>query len=180
MTPESVPHCRMNSSSRHIENFKPAAAFVLLRMRGDGAVPQRNEYASVVCVSPVASSRRAGIVFSGHRRRIGLSGFSKISPQHQASRVGALCPSIFGVSPLPARRAAVALECRRRANAGRRLRQYQRQYRIKHGFRRDGPVGRFGSSNIVSEARRYLGGNPTGRASLWCARFMNMVLQRTG
>ena len=31
-----------------------------------------------------------------------------------------------------------------------------------------------GSSNIVAEARRYIGGNPTGRASLWCARFMNI------
>jgi uncharacterized protein (TIGR02594 family) len=38
----------------------------------------------------------------------------------------------------------------------------------------------FGASDIVAEARRYLGGNPTGRASLWCARFMNMVLQRSG
>ncbi len=37
-----------------------------------------------------------------------------------------------------------------------------------------------GSSDLVSEARRYLGGNPTSRASLWCARFMNMVLARTG
>ena len=37
--------------------------------------------------------------------------------------------------------------------------------------------GGFGSSNIVAEARRYIGGNPTGRGSLWCARFMNMVLQ---
>src|ERR1700729_502684 len=26
----------------------------------------------------------------------------------------------------------------------------------------------YGSSGIVSEARRYLGGNPTGRGSLWC------------
>jgi uncharacterized protein (TIGR02594 family) len=40
--------------------------------------------------------------------------------------------------------------------------------------------GGFGSSNLVTEARRYLGGNPTSRRSLWCARFMNMVLQRTG
>lgn len=41
--------------------------------------------------------------------------------------------------------------------------------------------GGLGSSNVVEEARRYLGGgNPTGRASLWCARFMNMVLARTG
>ena len=38
----------------------------------------------------------------------------------------------------------------------------------------------FGSSNVVAEARRYIGGNPTSRATLWCARFMNMVLQRTG
>jgi uncharacterized protein (TIGR02594 family) len=40
--------------------------------------------------------------------------------------------------------------------------------------------GGYGSSNVVAEARRYLGGNPTGRASLWCARFMNMVLQHSG
>ena len=38
----------------------------------------------------------------------------------------------------------------------------------------------FGSSNLVAEARRYIGGNPTGRGRLWCARFMNMVLQRSG
>ncbi len=38
-----------------------------------------------------------------------------------------------------------------------------------------------GNSNIIAEARRYLGGgNPTGRARLWCARFMNMVLERSG
>jgi uncharacterized protein (TIGR02594 family) len=37
-----------------------------------------------------------------------------------------------------------------------------------------------GSSGIVAEARRYLGGNPTSRSSLWCARFMNMVLQHSG
>jgi len=37
-----------------------------------------------------------------------------------------------------------------------------------------------GGSDLVSEARRYLGGNPTGRGSLWCARFMNLVLEHTG
>ncbi|MCP3463653.1 MULTISPECIES: TIGR02594 family protein [unclassified Bradyrhizobium] len=44
-----------------------------------------------------------------------------------------------------------------------------------------GMAGDFGGgSGLVSEARRYLGGNPTGRGSLWCARFMNMVLEHTG
>ncbi|MGJ4960458.1 TIGR02594 family protein [Bradyrhizobium sp. HKCCYLRH2015] len=38
-----------------------------------------------------------------------------------------------------------------------------------------------GGSSVVSAARSYIGsGNPTGRRSLWCARFMNMVLERTG
>lgn len=40
--------------------------------------------------------------------------------------------------------------------------------------------GGFGGSNVVAEARRYIGGNPTGRSRLWCARFMNFVLQRSG
>jgi len=40
--------------------------------------------------------------------------------------------------------------------------------------------GRFSSSAVVAEARRHLGGNPTGRGRLWCARFMNMVLERSG
>jgi uncharacterized protein (TIGR02594 family) len=38
----------------------------------------------------------------------------------------------------------------------------------------------FGDSSVVSEARRYLGTNPTGRGSLWCGAFMDMVLKRTG
>jgi uncharacterized protein (TIGR02594 family) len=42
-----------------------------------------------------------------------------------------------------------------------------------------GTSGGFGS-NVVAEARRYIGGNPTGRGSLWCARFMNMVLEHSG
>jgi uncharacterized protein (TIGR02594 family) len=48
------------------------------------------------------------------------------------------------------------------------------------GFGGTAASGGFGSSNVISEARRYLGGNPTGRGSLWCARFMNLVLQHTG
>jgi uncharacterized protein (TIGR02594 family) len=40
--------------------------------------------------------------------------------------------------------------------------------------------GGFRSSSLINEARRYLGGNPTARGSLWCARFLNMVLERTG
>jgi uncharacterized protein (TIGR02594 family) len=37
-----------------------------------------------------------------------------------------------------------------------------------------------GGSSLLAEARRHLGTNPTGRASLWCGHFMNMILKRTG
>ena len=40
--------------------------------------------------------------------------------------------------------------------------------------------GGFASNDLVAEARRYLGTNPTGRRSLWCGAFMDMVLRRTG
>jgi uncharacterized protein (TIGR02594 family) len=33
---------------------------------------------------------------------------------------------------------------------------------------------------LVSEARKYIGTNPTDRKRLWCATFMNMVLAKTG
>ena len=42
------------------------------------------------------------------------------------------------------------------------------------------PQDSFSSSGVVAEARRHIGGNPTGRGRLWCARFMNMVLERSG
>ncbi|MFI4960581.1 MAG: TIGR02594 family protein, partial [Hyphomicrobiales bacterium] len=36
------------------------------------------------------------------------------------------------------------------------------------------------SDALVSEARKYIGTNPTGRGSLWCGAFMDLVLKRTG
>ena len=38
----------------------------------------------------------------------------------------------------------------------------------------------FGGSGLVAQARRYIGTNPTGMGALWCARFMNMVLEKSG
>jgi len=38
----------------------------------------------------------------------------------------------------------------------------------------------FASDPLITEARRYIGTNPTGRGSLWCGAFMDMVLRRTG
>jgi uncharacterized protein (TIGR02594 family) len=43
-----------------------------------------------------------------------------------------------------------------------------------------GPATFGGGGSLVAEARRWIGGNPTGRSSLWCGNFMNFVLNRTG
>jgi uncharacterized protein (TIGR02594 family) len=62
-----------------------------------------------------------------------------------------------------------------------RLRQYANTQASVTPYEPGGGMAMTGnSSSLVMEARHYLGGNPTGRGSLWCARFMNMVLERTG
>ena len=38
----------------------------------------------------------------------------------------------------------------------------------------------FGWPALVREARKYMGTNPTARSRLWCATFMNMVLNNVG
>ncbi|MBV9348728.1 MAG: TIGR02594 family protein, partial [Pseudolabrys sp.] len=35
-------------------------------------------------------------------------------------------------------------------------------------------------NSLVENARRYMGGNPTGRGSAWCGAFLDMVLKQTG
>jgi len=42
------------------------------------------------------------------------------------------------------------------------------------------PSSTFFGSSLVAEARKYLGTNPTGRGSLWCGAFMDLILKRTG
>lgn len=40
--------------------------------------------------------------------------------------------------------------------------------------------GGFTTDSLVSEARSYMGTNPTGRGSQWCGAFLDMVLKKTG
>jgi uncharacterized protein (TIGR02594 family) len=40
--------------------------------------------------------------------------------------------------------------------------------------------GGFTSNSLVSEARSYMGTNPTGWARQWCGAFMDLILKKTG
>lgn len=120
----------------------------------------------------------------------------------------ALCSTAFAVSATPAS-ARSHQQMRRHAHTHSAGHHVRRHYALHH-FRRQARRSRWdagvahmrahglananaslasgdaslsagiGAPDVVSEARRYVGGNPTGRGSLWCARFTNMVLQRTG
>ena len=112
--------------------------------------------------------RGAGIVFGGNRR-LSHPGFGKVSPRH--ADVTLTCASrrpsprrtttrIVTTVIIAASR-AVALGARRGADAGARPCRRQCQHRLERGLRRHGRhVSGFGSSSVVAEARRYLGGNP--------------------
>jgi uncharacterized protein (TIGR02594 family) len=125
-------------------------------------------------------------------------GFAETNPSYMDSSPQMIAPGGFG-SP------TVAAEARtdRIGRRGARLRQVEHTSRWERGVAQmqarglanaNASVGpnatvtpaggamasSFTSSNVVAEARKFLGGNPTGRGSLWCARFANMVLQHSG
>jgi uncharacterized protein (TIGR02594 family) len=52
--------------------------------------------------------------------------------------------------------------------------------RGRHAAHAGDAFGGYSSDAVVSEARKYIGTNPTGRGSLWCGAFMDLVLKRTG
>lgn len=121
------------------------------------------------------------IVSRAFRRPVGLTAVALCSlaivavatpasarPHHGASRHVHAHYSRLHVSKHYGHRA------RRHVRRGRYAVDAMQPESVSQGF------GGFGGSDLVSEARRYIGGNPTGRSSLWCARFMNFVLQRSG
>jgi len=51
---------------------------------------------------------------------------------------------------------------------------------VKQGHHASDAFGGYTSNSLVAEARKYIGTNPTGRGSLWCGAFMDLVLKHTG
>jgi uncharacterized protein (TIGR02594 family) len=83
----------------------------------------------------------------------------------QAQNTGADHDDRFAIANQPAAGEATQSQSRRRVAA---------QAQANPAF------GGFTSNSLVSEARKYIGTNPTGRGSLWCGAFMDMVLKKTG
>jgi uncharacterized protein (TIGR02594 family) len=70
---------------------------------------------------------------------------------------------------------AVATEERGSRHSRRRMTAYQ----AAQSHSNSASAG-FTGNSLVEQARQYIGTNPTGRSSLWCGAFMDMVLKQTG
>lgn len=73
-----------------------------------------------------------------------------------------------------------AAQAKANANARNRATRDDRAPRLASVAMAHQPKPAFGWPVLVSEARKYMGTNPTDRKRLWCATFMNMVLAKTG
>ncbi|MCD0423873.1 TIGR02594 family protein [Rubrivivax sp. JA1024] len=138
------------------------------------AKPLHRHHAHASKYSHHAASRHA----HQHRRSHAWRRHGRIA-QQQAE----VAPSAFGFSghdPAMDVSAAMAQSQLQPATQKRSSRR-QRLAAQQQDFQSQSWNGGGAGSSLVEAARSYIGsGNPTGRRALWCARFMNMVLQRTG
>ena len=164
----SAPHGPMGSGG--VKRIEYEYGSVVLRFAGRFVLSRwrcvRRQWSRRVSGFGKVSPRRSGRhrIMRASRRRIvrrraSLSCIVAITGTSRAHRAGSAAWRRCRRAALPTPRPAVDRTPRRR-----------------HGRIRAASA----HPSIVAEARRYIGGNPTGRGSLWCARFMNMVLQRSG
>ena len=185
MTPESFPRRRIKSSSRHTAKRKrPPRSFVDERkgeLGGYRGSSMRQMFAFrrslrfialamcsasiVVLVTPASArphhgaGRHARAYHAGHHAK-------RHYTHHHHRHTKRLSRWERGVARMQAGGFA---DTKRKLFTGPKPRS---ECNPDAARRHDGASG-FDSSNVVAEARRHLGGNPTGRGSLWCARFTN-------
>lgn len=111
---------------------------------------------------------------SHHHRHLSANAVSSVTPaQTDVAERDTRYPSNAGVAAAAA--SADATVGRRQHGRGGQMPAFERaQSHSNSAF------GGFSNDALVSEARKYIGTNPTGRGSLWCGAFMDLVLKRTG
>jgi uncharacterized protein (TIGR02594 family) len=98
-------------------------------------------------------------------------------PRHQTVQASGQADSAdqdvrYANAPVPAPEVPAAKASGRRHGRG-------SAYEAAQSHSNSAYVG-FTGNTLVEEARKYIGSNPTGRGSLWCGAFMDLVLKRTG
>jgi uncharacterized protein (TIGR02594 family) len=106
-----------------------------------------------------------------------------VMPAHHLGAANIFAP-MWGAAAAQAPRSRVATHARgwrgQRYAAPRLSRAARSAYAAVPPVSSMSSMGFGGGSGIVAQARQYVGTNPTGMGALWCARFMNMVLEKSG
>ena len=113
-----------------------------------------------------------------HRHRTAMATQTTVQPQ-QLGADRDMRYSINADQALAATRTATMAgeTLGRSRHYGRRDRATARTLAQSHA---NSAFGGMTSNALVTEARKYIGTNPTGRGSLWCGAFMDLILKRTG
>ena len=109
-----------------------------------------------------------------------LLAFFLASPAEARTCARVTPPGTFATGPCPPK--ARAVEQSRRPFQGHRHRVHRVSYH--HHINRLGGTVRLpqavSSDRLVNEASRYMGGNPTGWARVWCGKFAELVVRAVG
>ena len=113
-----------------------------------------------------------------HRHRTAMATQTTVQPQQLGADRDMRYSINADQAPAATRTATMAGETPGRSrHHGRRDRATARALAQSHA---NSAFGGMTSNALVTEARKYIGTNPTGRGSLWCGAFMDLILKRTG
>jgi uncharacterized protein (TIGR02594 family) len=137
-----------------------------------------NQKRTIVLLCSVALAALSGSALARpvhHHRHIAASAAQRVT---QAQETGADRDMRY---PIDATQTAASQTAADTAGRGRRHgRRSLADARAQAQSHSNSAFGGITSDALVSEARKYIGTNPTGRGSLWCGAFMDLVLKRTG
>ncbi|HZP69670.1 MAG TPA: TIGR02594 family protein [Pseudolabrys sp.] len=113
-----------------------------------------------------------------HRHRVAVATHTEVQPQALEADRDVRYSFNAGQGPAAnAMAAETSADMPSRRHRGRYDRTTARALAQSHS---NSAFGGTTSNALVTEARRYIGTNPTGRGSLWCGAFMDLILKRTG
>lgn len=129
-----------------------------------------------LCAIAVTALATSAVARPAHKHRAATATQTAVQPQ--LSGADRDMRYSFNANQVPAATRTAAGETTRHGRRhGRRDQASARALAQSHA---NSAFGGVTSNMLVTEARKYIGTNPTGRGSLWCGAFMDMVLKRTG
>lgn len=127
-------------------------------------------------------AKRRGALLLCSVMAVALTGAVAASPLHRKRAVQIAAPPTDAYAVRDDRYPLLSTPqpTQRRVDRSRKSRQSRSRARAAAQSHTNAAYGGFTTNALVADARKYIGTNPTGRKSLWCGAFMDMVLRESG